>query len=115
MSYGAEKIILGADVLERQIMVSGWREGSSIQLDEFLEKYLALGIQYVLCTDIKRDGMLTGPPLDLYQSILEKFSGIKLIASGGVAGMDDLDALKKLDVYGVVVGKKINLSDLKKF
>ena len=103
--YGAEKIILGADVLNEKVMVSGWQESSNLDLMEYLEYYLQLGIEYVICTDISKDGVLQGPSFDLYQKILGEFPELKLIASGGVSGKDDLIQLKDQGLYGAIVGK----------
>lgn len=105
--YGGEKIILGADVLDEKIMVSGWQETSELGLFEFLEFYLDQGLQYVICTDISKDGMLEGPSTELYQKILERFPGIKLIASGGVTTMDNLHHLRDAGLFGAIVGKAI--------
>ena len=118
--YGAEKIILGADVLDKKVMVSGWQEGTSLELDEFLTFYLDRGLQYVICTDISKDGMLAGPAFDLYHDILAKYPTVKLIASGGVSHMEDLHRLRDLGLFGAIVGKaiyesKITLEDISQF
>lgn len=106
-NYGGEKIILGADVLNEKIMVSGWQETSELGLFEFLEFYLDQGLQYVICTDISKDGMLEGPATALYKKIIAQFPTVKLIASGGVATMDDLQELRIAGLYGAIVGKAI--------
>lgn len=103
--YGADKIILGADVLNEQVMVSGWQQSSDLDLMEFLDFYVALGIKYVICTDISKDGVLEGPSFDLYQKILHKFPSLKLIASGGVSNLNDLIRLREMGLYGTIVGK----------
>lgn len=118
--YGAEKIILGADVKDEMIAVSGWRENSSINLFEFLKDYLAHGIRYVICTDISKDGMLQGSSISLYQKILQQFPPLKLIASGGVSDLDELNVLRKTGLHGAIIGKaiyeeKISLADLSNF
>ena len=118
--YGAEKIILGADVLDKKVMVSGWQEGTSLELDEFLTFYLDRGLQYVICTDISKDGMLAGPAFDLYHDILAKYPTVKLIASGGVSHMEDLHRLRDLGLFAAIVGKaiyenKITLEDISQF
>lgn len=105
--YGAEKIILGADVLNEKIAVNGWLETSNLHLFDFLEKYLDLGLSYVICTDISKDGLLQGSSNDLYKKILKKFPQIKLIASGGVTSENDLKALEEMNIYGAIVGKAI--------
>ncbi|MDW3193261.1 MAG: 1-(5-phosphoribosyl)-5-[(5-phosphoribosylamino)methylideneamino]imidazole-4-carboxamide isomerase [Cytophagales bacterium] len=106
-NYGGEKIILGADVLNEKIMVSGWQETSELGLFEFLEFYLEQGLEYVICTDISKDGMLTGPAVGLYKKILDHFPAVKLIASGGVSSMEDLHALREAGLFGAIVGKAI--------
>lgn len=118
--YGGEKIILGADVLNEKIMVSGWQESSELGLFEFLEFYLDQGLQYVICTDISKDGMLAGPAIGLYQKIIARFPEINLIASGGVTTMEDLHGLRDAGLYGAIVGKaiyegKITLEELAEF
>ena len=118
--YGSDKIILGADVKEDRIAVSGWTETSEEQIVPFIKKYQGEGIQYVISTDISRDGMLEGPAFSLYQSLLSEFPTIKLIASGGVSDIQDLPQLAKLGCEGVIIGKaiyekKISLKSLEKF
>jgi phosphoribosylformimino-5-aminoimidazole carboxamide ribotide isomerase len=105
--FGAEKIILSADVKNEMIATSGWQEKSSLHIDDFITDYLKHGIEYITCTDINTDGMLQGPNIDLYASLLQKFPSIKLVASGGVSGTHDLLALKKINVDGVIIGKAI--------
>lgn len=105
--YGPGKIILGADVLNGKIAISGWQEDSSWELDAFLEKYLAKGIKYVISTDVSKDGVLSGPATDLYTDMTSKFPSLEIIASGGVAEMNDVLELDKLPLHGVIVGKAI--------
>ena len=105
--FGTEKIILSADVKDEKIAISGWQENSSIAITDFLKDYIRKGIEYVTCTDIGTDGMLTGPNIDLYKKILLSFPQLNLIASGGVSNMDDLYELKQIGVDGVIVGKAI--------
>ena len=117
-AYGPEKIILGADAMDGKIALSGWQEESDLEIESFIQDYVAKGIEYVISTDISKDGMLEGPSFDLYQSILEKMPDLKLIASGGVSSMDDLVKLKEQGLEGVIVGKAIyegfiRLEDLK--
>lgn len=118
--YGKDRIILGADVKNKTIAISGWQESSELELFEFLKNYIAKGIQYVICTDVSKDGLLKGPAINLYQQIAEAFPDIKLIASGGVSSIYDLEQLKENKIYGVIIGKaiyekKIHLADLKYF
>ncbi len=116
-TYGSEKIILGADCLNRKIATQGWLENSEMDVVEFISDYQQKGIEYVICTDISKDGMLQGTSNELYKEIMEKTS-VKLIASGGVSSMDDLIKLKELGCEGAIVGKaiyegRIRLNDLK--
>lgn len=116
-AFGAEKIILGADVLNEKVMVSGWQESSDLDLMDFLTYYTQLGIRYVICTDIDKDGALQGPSFQLYAKIMKQFPDLKLIASGGVSGKEDLVALKEQGLYGAIVGKafyegRLTLEDL---
>jgi len=105
--YGAERIILGADMKDGFISGNGWKEGSTKALIPFLESYVKEGIQYVLCTDISKDGMLQGPSIQLYKDIMTHFPTLKLIASGGVSSMKDIEELDKAGIYAVVTGKAI--------
>ena len=105
--YGADKIILGSDVNNRKIAVSGWLETSAIDLFEFLEGYIAKGITKTICTDISKDGMLQGPSLSLYKEILNQFPELYLIASGGVSSMNDIEQLQQAGIPAVIFGKAI--------
>jgi phosphoribosylformimino-5-aminoimidazole carboxamide ribotide isomerase len=105
--YGSEKIILGADAKDEKIAVSGWLEESNEDLVPFIQDYQLKGIQYVICTDIAKDGMLQGPSFDLYGKILEEAKGIKLIASGGISTFDELPKLAELGCEGTIIGKAI--------
>ncbi len=119
-SYGSEKIILGADAKDRKIAVGGWEETTTVDLIPFIQSYVRLGIQYVICTDVAKDGLLQGPSIELYQDILREIPGLKLIASGGVSSVKDLEDLEKIGVYGTIVGKayyegKVTLEELAAF
>lgn len=105
--YGSEKIILGADAKDEKIAVSGWLEESNEDLIPFIQDYQTKGIQYVICTDIAKDGMLEGPSFDLYSKILAEAKGIKLIASGGISTFDELPKLAELGCEGTIIGKAI--------
>lgn len=116
-SYGPDIWIIGADVRNEKIAVSGWLETSQLTWMEFITTYKKLGINYFLCTDIDKDGMLSGTSTPLYKKILDALPGLRLIASGGVSCLDDLDELNKANVPEVVIGKaiyesKITLSEL---
>ncbi|GGD28132.1 1-(5-phosphoribosyl)-5-[(5-phosphoribosylamino)methylideneamino]imidazole-4-carboxamide isomerase [Flavobacterium orientale] len=105
--FGNEKIILGADVLNGKIAVSGWQEESLEDLIPFIKNYQTKGIQLVICTDISKDGMLEGPSFELYKTILMEVKNIKLIASGGISTFDELPKLAELGCQGVIIGKAI--------
>jgi phosphoribosylformimino-5-aminoimidazole carboxamide ribotide isomerase len=124
LKYGPTKIILGADCTEGKIAISGWQEKSNLKVIPFVQNYQKKGVQYVVCTDISKDGMLEGPSFDLYKSIIGECSksdgqSIKLIASGGVSSIDDINALEELGCEGVIIGKalyenKISLRELER-
>ena len=105
-TYGAEKIILGADCRDKKIATQGWTETSSLDVIDFIKDYELAGIKSVICTDISKDGMLEGASEILYKEIMEQTT-INLIASGGVANMDDLYSLKALGCDGAIIGKAI--------
>lgn len=124
--YGRTKIILGADSMNNTIAISGWQEQSDKKLIPFIKEYQNKGIQYVICTDISKDGMLEGPSIGLYSEILKECTNasetqsIKLIASGGVTSVEDIKVLKDVGCEGAIIGKalyenKISLYDLEKF
>ena len=115
--YGAERIILGADVRHGKISINGWKEDSSEDLLPFLKKYVDAGVKNVLCTEISKDGTLTGPAIELYQSMMAAYPELHLIASGGVSSIDDIKALEAAGIPAVVFGKaiyegKIKLNEL---
>lgn len=105
--FGANRIILSADVKDELIAISGWQENSNLNIFDFIKTYQSKGLQYVTCTDISTDGMLAGPNIFLYKKLINAFPSLKIIASGGVSGMADLHALKETRVEGVIVGKAI--------
>jgi phosphoribosylformimino-5-aminoimidazole carboxamide ribotide isomerase len=118
--FGNEKIILGADVSNEKIAVSGWQEESNEELIPFIQNYQTKGIQAVICTDIAKDGMLEGPSFEIYKTILKEIKNIKLIASGGISTFDELPKLAELGCYGVIIGKaiyenRISLKELENF
>ncbi|MBQ9215439.1 MAG: 1-(5-phosphoribosyl)-5-[Prevotella sp.] len=115
--YGAERIILGADVRDGRISINGWKEDSNEDLLPFLKKYIDAGVCNVLCTDISKDGTLAGPAIDLYKALLDAYPDLYLIASGGVSSKEDIFALNEAGIPAVVFGKaiyegKINLNEL---
>ncbi len=103
--YGPGRIILGADVLDGQVMTDGWKKKSDFTIDSLLDFYTEKGIQYVICTDISKDGTMEGPAFELYDRLMNKYPDISLIASGGVSKYDDLLQLKEMGLYGAIVGK----------
>lgn len=105
-AYGSDKIILGADCLNRKIATNGWLESSELDVLDFIKDYKEKGITNVICTDISKDGMLQGASNDLYKEILGATT-INLIASGGVSNIDDLIALKEIGCEGAILGKAI--------
>jgi len=118
--FGAGKIILGADVKEEKIAVTGWTEDTDLKLLPFLKNYRNKGIRKVICTDISKDGMLQGPSTELYQRILAAYPDLYLVASGGVSSLADLEALAQAGLPAVIFGKaiyegRIALKDLRPF
>ncbi len=120
MSYGREKIALGADIYNGFIRVGGWQKDTKIDLFDHISYFYDRGLKYVKTTDISRDGALEGPSFDLYKEIIKRFPDICMFASGGVRSIEDLEKLKDTGVYGVVFGKayyegKISLKEIEKF
>lgn len=118
--YGSEKIILGADARKEKIAVSGWLEESQTNIYDFIKEKTESGIQYVISTDIDKDGMLEGPSFDLYEKIIGENPNIKLIASGGITSASDLEKVKSIGCEGAIIGKalyenRITFNDLKPF
>ena len=124
--FGSDKIILGADAKDEKVAVSGWLEDSKEDLIPFIQQYQEKGVQYVICTDISKDGMLEGPSFDLYKKIIEETASgrsesrarentqesingqsIKLIASGGISHFDELAKLAEIGCEGTIIGKAI--------
>ncbi|MBN9380779.1 MAG: 1-(5-phosphoribosyl)-5-[(5-phosphoribosylamino)methylideneamino]imidazole-4-carboxamide isomerase [Chitinophagaceae bacterium] len=105
--YGAERFLLGADVKDEKIAVSGWLETTDKWIYDFIEEYLQRGIRQVFCTDVSKDGLLQGPSLALYKNITGKFPQLHFIASGGVSGLDDVYRLEEIGCKGVIIGKAI--------
>ena len=115
--FGAEKLILGADCLDRKIKTSGWLENSETDVVDFIKEYQKKGFKEVVCTDISKDGMLQGPSTALYQEIIGN-STIELVASGGISNIEDVQKMKKIGCAGTIIGKaiyegRISLEDLR--
>ncbi len=113
---GQEKLILGADFIDRKVSAGGWLEGTDKEIVTFISDYRSKGVKYVVCTDIRKDGMLQGPSLDLYKEILGKVK-INLIASGGISKISDIEKLREAGCEGAIIGKafyegKLTLKDL---
>lgn len=118
--YGADRFFLGADVRNEKIAVGGWLETTTQDVQAFISSYTQLGLRYIFCTDISKDGKLQGPAIPLYTKILNGNSDVQLVASGGVATIDDLQLLKDAGCHGVIIGKaiyenRITIAQLKKF
>ncbi len=119
-TYGPEKIILGADVQNHKLAIHGWQEKTDLELFTFIEKFRAKGIQQLICTDISRDGMLAGPAFSLYQALKNQFPQLKIIASGGISCLADIEQLDRIGVTAVIIGKalyegRIRLKELEQF
>jgi phosphoribosylformimino-5-aminoimidazole carboxamide ribotide isomerase len=119
-TYGSERIILGADVKNNKVAVSGWRDVTGLGIFDFIEDNRKAGVKYVLCTDISKDGMLAGTSVDLYRELKARFTGLKIIASGGITNINEIGELDSLGLYGVIIGKaiyegRIKLKDLNKY
>ncbi len=120
ISYGREKITLGADALDGKIAVSGWQRNTDIDLFDHIDYFYSRGLKYVKITDISRDGLLQGPNFKLYQEIIKRFDGICVLASGGVRNVADIDRLNEMGVFAAIFGKAfyedhITLKDLEHF
>src|SRR5213075_2447996 len=120
LKFGADKFLLGADVKNEKITISGWQEETKIWIYDFIQKYIVHGVKQVFCTDVSKDGKLEGPAIDLYKNILAEFPKLEFIASGGVSNVDDLVQLAEIGCSGTIVGKaiyenRISLQDLQKF
>jgi phosphoribosylformimino-5-aminoimidazole carboxamide ribotide isomerase len=118
--YGADKIILGADIKDGKIAVSGWTESSDARWQAFIQSFVHRGVTQVISTDISRDGMLSGPSTELYKDMMKEFPGLKVIASGGVSCMSDVKQLDEAGVPAVILGKaiyegRITLGELTKY
>ena len=115
--YGADRMIIGAEVRNGKISINGWKEDSAEDLLPFLRKYIDAGVKTVLCTEISKDGTLQGPAIELYKEVMTAYPTLHLIASGGVSSIDDIKALDRAGIPAVVFGKaiyegKINLNEL---
>ncbi|MGK7394971.1 MAG: HisA/HisF-related TIM barrel protein [Candidatus Cyclobacteriaceae bacterium M3_2C_046] len=120
ISYGREKITLGADSLDKKIAIKGWQKSTQIDLFEHISFYYDHGLKYVKTTDISRDGLMEGPAFQLYQDIQTRFPNICILASGGVRSVKDIEQLNDMGVFAVIIGRaiyegKLHMEDLKPF
>lgn len=118
--FGKEKFLLGADVKNEKITISGWTEQTEIWVYDFIEIFFEKGVRQIFCTDVSKDGALQGPSVEMYKSIVQKFPDLYFIASGGVSSMDDIHRLQEAGCKGAIIGKaiyegKIQLNELKRF
>jgi len=117
--YGSEKILLGADVKDKNLAINGWQTATKIEVLAFLKEYFANGVKHAFVTDISKDGLLKGAANALYAEILREIPDLNLIASGGVSKLEDIETLEKIGCSGVIIGKaiyegKIKLEELEK-
>lgn len=123
ISYGREKMTLGADVVNRtskELLFRGWQRTAHLTLFEHLEYFYSRGLKYVKSTDVSRDGVLEGPAFDFYQEIISRFPDLCVLASGGVRGIDDIKRLNDMGLFAVIFGKAyyegvLNLKDVEHF
>ncbi|HEX4876624.1 MAG TPA: HisA/HisF-related TIM barrel protein, partial [Chitinophagaceae bacterium] len=120
LTYGADRFIIGADVKEEKLVVRGWIEKTSSTVFDLIDKYRIKGVKKFFCTDIEKDGMLSGTAIVLYKKIMNRFPSIDLIASGGISSINDIEELREAGCDGAIIGKalyenKIKLAELKKF
>jgi phosphoribosylformimino-5-aminoimidazole carboxamide ribotide isomerase len=105
--YGPENFLLGADVRNENISITGWTVDTEINIYDFIDNYLELGIKQIFCTDIMLDGAMKGPSLELYKKITERFPLLHFIASGGIRSLDDIYKLEEMGCKSAIVGKAI--------
>ena len=120
ISYGREKITMGADSVNGKIAIRGWQKNTDIDLLEHISYFYERGLKFVKTTDIARDGLMEGPTFSLYEKVMEKCPGIQILASGGVRQVDDIKQLDEMGMFAVIIGRalyenKINLSELEQF
>ena len=120
LKYGPDQIILSADAKKEKIAIGGWQDDTDVDIYDFIGGFTNAGLKYLVSTDIDKDGMLEGASLKLYQNILEKFPEMKVVASGGVTSIDEIDPLNEIGADGVIIGKaiyenKISLADLRSY
>lgn len=119
-AFGAERLVLGADVRDGKVSVNGWQEDLDLTIDTLIDGFIPQGLTQVICTDISRDGMLQGPSFDLYVRLQKKYSQMVFTVSGGIASMNDIERLADLGLQRVIIGKaiyenRISLRDIEHF
>ncbi len=119
-TYGAEHVILGADIRDGMVATHGWLKNSGVSIEEIIESFLPAGLTQVICTDISKDGMLQGPNFDLYVALQQKYKQVDFTLSGGISSMDDIAKAKSLGLHSVIIGKaiyenRITLNNLKEW
>jgi phosphoribosylformimino-5-aminoimidazole carboxamide ribotide isomerase len=107
LQFGPGKFLLGADVRDEKIVVTGWKDTTAINVFGFVSHYVSCGVNSIFCTDVSKDGMMKGPSIDLYKKLLQQNKNMNLIASGGVSSLTDIDELDQTGCYGVIIGKAI--------
>jgi phosphoribosylformimino-5-aminoimidazole carboxamide ribotide isomerase len=107
LEFGPDKFLIGADVLDKKIKISGWLVDGGIDIDSFIGKMLALGVKNIFCTDISKDGAMEGPSIELYKDLMKTHPDMNLIASGGVSSLTDVVQLKEIGCSGAIIGKAI--------
>ena len=107
LSEFGEKIILSADVNNGQVQISGWQLATPFSVSDLILRFKPYGLKYVSCTDVSKDGTMSGPNFLLYRDLVHQFPGVSVIASGGVASLEDIAHLKNTEVYGVIIGKAL--------
>jgi phosphoribosylformimino-5-aminoimidazole carboxamide ribotide isomerase len=105
--FGADRFLLGADVRDDKLTISGWAEKTEIWVYDFIQDYIEQGVQQVFCTDVAKDGALEGPSIELYKNIMQQFPHLHFIASGGVRNLDDVYELEDIGCKGVIIGKAL--------
>jgi phosphoribosylformimino-5-aminoimidazole carboxamide ribotide isomerase len=120
MAHGSDKVILSADAKKEKIAIGGWQDATDTDIYDFIGSFEEAGLKYLVSTDIDKDGMLQGASLDLYKKILSRFPDMKVVASGGITELDEIDPLIEIGADGVIIGKaiyenRITLADLRKY
>ncbi len=105
--YGADRMVLGADVKQGRVSVNGWQEEVDLTIDQLIDRFLPYGLSQVICTDVSRDGMLQGPATDLYVRLQQKYPSVDITVSGGISSLDDIISLQSFGLRKVIVGKAI--------